>query len=125
MHAPFDYDRARSHLAEISDSDVELIRDALDTFIRVHLGQLATAFEPLIDSMFASDRMIFEELGGTLSPRDFRRELESLQQRLTGSPHGGPGVGHPVVSNEARRALNLLDSLRGEPNLFPEDGSTS
>ena len=93
---------------DLSEDDVALICQALDSFVHVHLGQAPIVFDlvayrGLLDKPFSVEQ--------TLSARTL---LEDAQEALTGRRHGHPGLGSPLVSKTARDAYHLKGRLEGD-----------
>lgn len=119
MNIITDYNYARGVLASLSDHNVELVLEALDAFVRVHLGQVSAAFDPLIRAAVMRPTVFS---GGTFGIQGLRNALEGVQAGLTGMRHGSPAIGNPEVDDNARSALNIMDRLQGKMSVFWEDG---
>lgn len=110
-------------LEDLTPEEAALVQKGLDLIVRVHLGQVDVAFEPLIlhlgfGAHRAQTRM--PDDGGYRWPHtgleahlvtDALREVGTF---ITGVRTGGPGIGNPLVSPEGRRAYKLLCRLRGD-----------
>jgi hypothetical protein len=94
----------------LTDQEDRVLWEALDTYMRVHLGQGESVMEPLIMRLFvAQDKAVF--------PADLhivRDGMLKVSRLLTGSSSGGPGIFNRGVSNDARIAHRLRCKLRGD-----------
>lgn len=110
-------------LENLTPEEAALVQKGLDLIVRVHLGQVEIAFEPLVLHLgFGAHR------AQTRMPDDGRYRwphtgleahlvtdvLREAGAFITGIGSGGPGIGNPLVSPEGRRAYKLLCRLRGD-----------
>ena len=106
---------------EFSEKEVKVIKKALDTLVRVHLGQASTVMDPVSFVGIRSD-------GRTLTSEEcseLREHLERASEILTGIRHGGPGIYSPIVSDEARIAFRTIGKIEGDKlrlTMVDEDG---
>jgi hypothetical protein len=97
-----------------SDLERSVLLKALNSFIRIHLGQAVLAFGPLINHLIAN--CTDEDL-------NFKTDricglLKEAQVAITGIAHGGPGLYNPKVANEARVARRIEATLKGEDDVL-------
>lgn len=103
-------------------NEARVVHKALDTLIRVHLGQPVHAMSPIIGAGVRSD-------GRPLEIEEAQRAralLDQVQEIMTGILNGGPAIGNPIVSNDARIASRLIGVLEDNPTvqrLYARDGT--
>jgi len=110
----------------LSEKERRVLLEALDCLTRIHLGQFRTAFDPAALHIAATSN----HFGGQGTLHDVIELLEQAQETFTGSRHGGPSIGNPAVSNDARIARRLAARLETpDPksklilSLYDEDGN--
>lgn len=106
---------------EFNEKEVNVIKKALDVFIRTRLGRAEQAMDRVTYSGVRSDgrQLTVEE---THEAEEF---LLKASEILTGIRHGGPGIFSDRVSDEARLALRILGKIEGDKmrvSMVDEDG---
>lgn len=95
---------------ELTETELAVVKAALDTFIRTRLGRADTAMEKIIYSGVRHDgrQLTVEE---TLAARQLLTEASEI---LTGITHGGPGIFSEKISNDARVAYRVIARLEND-----------
>ena len=102
---------------DLTDLEARVLVDALNAYTHMHLGSFATAADKVLMRSENLDRL-----------HDTRELLETAQERFTGTRHGGPSIGNPRVSNDARVARLLEARLTGDTaavRLYEPNGSVT
>ena len=119
---------------ELTDKEVALVKLGLDILIRIHLGQVGYVLDPLRKHLICHPEMTRDgtpsvvpgEFEWPTTERGVREIADAASFALTGIRNGGPSLGNPAVSNEARRAYRLLGRIRGDKmsaGMFDEEGN--
>jgi len=87
------------------EQEVEIVKEALEIYMRVHLGQVRKVMQPLIDHLMPGGNTAFREFNDDTG---FIFACDEAQAKVTGNPNGGPSLYNKEVSNRARVARRLL-----------------
>ena len=105
----------------LSELEVHVLTEALDIYIRAHLGQAIYAMAPAMDRPLKDPAPTGQDI------EEVHAHLARVQQLLTGIANGGPSIGNPLVSNKARVARRIQGMLDPADNIlhriYKPDGS--
>ena len=106
----------------LNDAEAKMVRKAMDTYIRVHMGRAEQAMSPVTYSGVRGDgrQLSIEE---TLTAQTY---LQHASEILTGVPNGGPNIFNSKISNEARLAYRVISRMDGDKlreSMVSEDGT--
>jgi len=106
----------------LNDAEAAMVRKALDTYIRVHMGRAEQAMDKVTYSGVRVDgrQLTIEET------HEAQALLRQASEILTGVPNGGPSIFNTKISNEARLAYRVTARMDGDTlreGMVSEDGT--
>lgn len=92
---------------EIDDEHLQLIKEALDFYVRCSIGQ----FEKIVD-LPSVQKNTFKE-NPKIAYSDLEEELKMVKFKYTGHINGNPSIfNEEKVTNDARDAMHIYNQIR-------------